>query len=58
MRSQCKACPWRDLEELKQLAGEHVLEAARDGHVFVCHTRCGPCPGPILSGVYVEQDVN
>ena len=48
-RSQCPACPWRDLSDPAIDAA--VLGAARAGAEFVCHTRMGPCPGPALAGV-------
>jgi hypothetical protein len=45
-RTQCSACPWRDLASVP----EYALTAARqDPTGFVCHTRCGPCPGPMLA---------
>lgn len=49
MRTQCAACPWRDLSD--PAFTPEVLEAAGNGAGFVCHTRMGPCPGPVLAGV-------
>jgi hypothetical protein len=47
VRTQCRECPWRDLSTVPAYAVDH----ARAGHLdeFVCHTRCGPCPGPRLA---------
>jgi hypothetical protein len=46
-RTQCRECPWRDLPTMPAYA----VEYAQAGHLddFVCHTRCGPCPGPRLA---------
>lgn len=45
-RTQCAPCPWRDLPTVP----DYAVEAARkDPTGFVCHTRCGPCPGPVLA---------
>lgn len=49
-RTQCGACPWRDLTWMKDEYPE-VVEAASDGAPVVCHTRMGPCPGPVAAGV-------
>lgn len=46
-RTQCQACPWRDMATMP----DYAVAYAREGHLdgFVCHTRCGPCPGPRLA---------
>lgn len=49
LRSQCAACPWRDLADPAFTPA--VLASAKAGEVFVCHTRMGPCPGPERAGV-------
>lgn len=46
-RTQCPECPWRNVEDIP----DYAREAAEAGHEFVCHTRCGPCPGPALAGL-------
>lgn len=44
--TQCAACPWRGDHPL---VPDDLVEYARtDPDGFVCHTRCGPCPGPRL----------
>lgn len=53
-RSQCAACPWRDPDD--PAFTPDVLEAAAAGAAFVCHTRCGPCPGPALAGLTPKED--
>ena len=49
-RTQCRECPWRELDTMP----DYAVDAAKEGHAFVCHTRCGPCPGPELAGVSPE----
>jgi hypothetical protein len=52
-RTQCRECPWRDLATIP----DYAMNAARNGNDgFVCHTRCGPCPGPALAGVLGTAD--
>lgn len=46
MKDQCGACPWRDMETMRAEFPEVVEHAKTNPDGFVCHTRCGPCPGP------------
>lgn len=50
VRTQCAACPWRDMATMRADHPETVAHAKTDPDGFVCHTRCGPCPGPALAG--------
>jgi hypothetical protein len=43
--TQCRECPWRDLASVPDYAVDH---ARKDPTGFMCHTRCIPCPGPVL----------
>ena len=52
LRPQCAACPWRHLDDPDLPFTPEVIEAARQGQGFVCHTRMGPCDGPTYAGVY------
>lgn len=45
-RTQCQACPWRNADD--EVPPEVQAHAAEHPDGFVCHTRCGPCPGPRL----------
>lgn len=46
MTTQCRPCPWRNPDD--EVPPEVVDHARENPDGFVCHTRCGPCPGPRL----------
>lgn len=46
-RTQCAACPWRDVDT--EVPADVQAHAREHPDRFVCHTRCGPCPGPRLA---------
>lgn len=57
LRSQCQACPWRNMKAMRADFPDVVAHAeAANGEGFVCHTRCGPCPGPVL-GLHLGRPV-
>lgn len=55
-RTQCRACPWRDVDAVRAEFPHVVEAAAADPDGFVCHTRCGPCPGPRLAGLTPTEE--
>lgn len=49
LRDRCKACPWLDLATLEVEDPDIVAHARTNPHGFVCHTRLGPCDGPVVA---------
>lgn len=49
VRDRCSACPWLDMEAMEREFPDVVEHARTDPTGFVCHTRCGPCDGPVVA---------
>lgn len=48
LRPMCDKCPWRDPTTVDDVVPGVLAHAARHPEGFVCHTRMGPCDGPLV----------
>lgn len=55
LRTQCAACPWRDMEWMVANYPDAVAAAEQGHDAWHCHVRMGGCPGPIRAGVLTHD---